>query len=98
MIATAPSARKSPRSGDDRSPARRRGSVRRVRLARPRGCARQYSKIRGPVNRAGFTYVSKEESGGIPDGITACGRKSGASPGVEVEEHDQKHQGLLARR
>jgi hypothetical protein len=38
----------SPGSGDDRSPARRRGSVRRERLARPRGCARQYSKIRPP--------------------------------------------------
>jgi hypothetical protein len=42
------SARESPRSGDDRSPARRRDSVRRERLARPRGCARQYSKIRAP--------------------------------------------------
>jgi len=42
------SARESPGSGDDRSPARRRGSVRRGRLARPRGCARQYSKIRAP--------------------------------------------------
>ena len=28
-----------------------------------------------PVNPARFTYMSKEESGGIPNGITACGRK-----------------------
>ena len=27
------------------------------------------------VNPARFTYMSKEESGGIPDGITTCGRK-----------------------
>jgi hypothetical protein len=28
-----------------------------------------------PVNPARFTYMSKEESGGIPNGITRCGRK-----------------------
>jgi hypothetical protein len=28
-----------------------------------------------PVNPARFTYMSKEESGGIPNGITTCGRK-----------------------
>jgi hypothetical protein len=28
-----------------------------------------------PVNPARFTYMSKEESGGIPSGITTCGRK-----------------------
>jgi len=27
------------------------------------------------VNPAGFTYISKEKSGGIPNGITTCGRK-----------------------
>ena len=27
------------------------------------------------VNPARFTYMSKEESGGIPNGITTCGRK-----------------------
>jgi hypothetical protein len=39
------------------------------------GCARQYSKIRAPVNPARFTYMSKEESGDVPNGITTCGRK-----------------------
>jgi len=28
-----------------------------------------------PVNPARFTYISKEESGGIPNGIATCGRK-----------------------
>ena len=28
-----------------------------------------------PVNPARFTYMSKEESDGIPNGITRCGRK-----------------------
>jgi hypothetical protein len=28
-----------------------------------------------PVNPARCTYMSKEESGGIPNGITTCGRK-----------------------
>ena len=28
-----------------------------------------------PVNPARFTYMSKEESGGIPNGITTRGRK-----------------------
>jgi hypothetical protein len=28
-----------------------------------------------PVNPARFTYMSKEKSGGIPNGITTCGRK-----------------------
>ena len=28
-----------------------------------------------PVNPARFTYMSKEESGGIPNGITTCGRE-----------------------
>jgi NAD(P)-dependent dehydrogenase (short-subunit alcohol dehydrogenase family) len=28
-----------------------------------------------PVNTGRFTYISKEESGGIPNGITTCGRK-----------------------
>lgn len=32
-------------------------------------------------------------SGGI-SGIAACGRKRGASPGVDVKKHDTKHQGL----
>ena len=65
----------SPGSGDDRSPARRRDSVRRERLARPQGRARRYSKIRAPVNLARFTYMSKEKSGGIPNGITTRGRQ-----------------------
>jgi hypothetical protein len=28
-----------------------------------------------PLNPARFTYMSKEESGGIPNGITTCGHK-----------------------
>jgi len=58
----------------DRSPARRRGSVAKGSHGHE-GAPGNTRRCEPPVNPAGFTYMSKEESGGIPNEITTCGRK-----------------------